>query len=69
MITKYHNHTLQTNPRRREEETQNTVTRHPKDNKSKATSSLFLVKIFAKLEWTKSNAYLTKTNTEHPQTM
>ena len=28
------------------------VTRHPKDNKSKATSSLFLVKMIAKLERT-----------------
>ena len=29
-----------------------TVTRHVEDNKSKATSSLFLVKMIAKLGWT-----------------
>ena len=32
-IMKYHNHTLQTNPRHREEEPQNT--RHQEDNQSK----------------------------------
>ena len=32
-----------------------TVTRHQEDNLSKATSSLFLVKIIAKLETTQSN--------------
>ena len=30
----------------------NTVTRHPRDNNSKATSSRFLVKMIAKLERT-----------------
>ena len=30
------------------------VTRHPKDNESKATSSPFRVKMIAKLEWTQS---------------
>ena len=59
MIRTYHNHTLQTNQRHREEEPHLTftVTRQPKDNKSKATSSLFLVKMLTKLEWTESNAY------------
>ena len=33
-----------------------TVTRHPKDNKSKTASSLFLFKMIAKLERTQSNA-------------
>ena len=44
-----------------------TVTRHPEDNKSKATSSLFLVKMISKPR--KHNN--TKTNTEPspPQTM
>ena len=37
-----------------------TVTRHPNDNKSKATGSLFLVKIIAKLERTLGNAYQNK---------
>ena len=53
MITKYHNHKLQTNSRYCEEELQDiTVTRYPKDNKSKATSSLFFDKMIAKLERT-----------------
>ena len=42
-----------------------TVTRQSKDNKSKATSSLFLVKIIAKQEMTQSNEY----HTEPPQIM
>ena len=37
-----------------------TVTRHPKDNKSKASNSLFLVKMITKLERTYSNAYQNK---------
>ena len=37
-----------------------TETRHPKENKSKAT---------CKLERTQSNEHQTKTNTERPQTM
>ena len=46
-----------------------TVTRHTKDNKSKAASSLFLVKTIAKLERYKVILSKTKTNTEPPQTM
>ena len=46
-----------------------TVTKHPKDNKIKANSSLFIVKMIAKLERTYSNANQNKTNTEPPQTM
>ena len=42
-----------------------TVTRYQKYNKSKSTSSLFLIKMIAKLEMTYSKA----TNTEPPQTM
>ena len=57
MIRTYLNHTLQTNPRYREEGPQTfTVTRHPKDNKSKATSPLSHVKMITKLERTQSNA-------------
>ena len=37
-----------------------TVTRHPKDNKSKSITSLFLVKIIAKLERTQRNEYQNK---------
>ena len=59
MIRKYHNHTLQTNPRHREEEQQNVYSNklHLYDNNSKATSFLFLFsKMIAKLEWAESNA-------------
>ena len=43
MISKYNNHTLQTNPQHCEEETETdniTVTRHLEDKQSKAASSL-----------------------------
>ena len=33
-----------------------TITRHQEDKQSKATSSLFPIKMIAKLEWTYSNA-------------
>ena len=57
MIRICHNHTLQSNPRRREEEPQNIYSnKTSKKNKSKEMSSLFLVEMVAKLEWTKSNA-------------
>ena len=46
-----------------------TVTRHPKENKSKATSSLFLVKMIAKLERTIRNAHQNKNQQKNPQTM
>ena len=66
MIRKYHNHTLQTNPRHRTF----TVTRHPKGTKSKTTSSFFIVKMIAKLERKQSNALTeTKTNQQPSQTM
>ena len=55
MIMKYHNHKLQTNPWHHEEEP-HTVTRHQEDKQSKATSSLFPIKMIAKLEWTLCNA-------------
>ena len=41
MIRKYHNNTLQTNPRHREKDQQNTDSpKHQEDNKIKASSSL-----------------------------
>ena len=54
MIRKYHNHKPQTTPWHREEEPLN---HHetPEDKLSKATSSLFPIKMIAILEWTLSN--------------
>ena len=44
MIRKYHNHTLQTNPRHREEGQQTfTVTRRLKDNKSRSCTQWWTV--------------------------
>ena len=45
MTMKYHNHTPQTNPRHREEEPWNTNSHKTSDRQSKATSSLFLIKM------------------------
>ena len=42
MIRKYHNHTLQTTPRHREEQSQNT---NSHKTAGRATSSLFLIKV------------------------
>ena len=54
MIRKYHNHKLQTNScTARKSHT--TITRHQEDKLSKATSSLFPIKMIAKLEGTESN--------------
>ena len=49
MIGKYHNYKLQTNQWHHKEEPQG-------DQLSKATSSLFPIKMIAQLEWTESNA-------------
>ena len=54
MIRKYHKHKLQTNPWYREEDPHN-IDDTP-GRQSKATSSLFPIKMIAKLEWTQSNA-------------
>ena len=54
MIRKYHNHKPQNNPWHREEEPHNHHGHH-EDNFSKATGSLFPIKMIAKLEWTKMN--------------
>ena len=55
MNKNYHNHTLETNLRHREEKPQNTNShRTPGINLSKTISSLLLVKMIAKLERTLS---------------
>ena len=54
MIRKYHNHKSQTTLWHREEEPLIT-TRHQEDKLSKATSSLFPIKLIAILELTQSN--------------
>ena len=46
------------------EEEYTTITRHQEDKQSKATSSLFPIKMIAKLEWRQSNA---QQNREQPQ--
>ena len=57
MIRKYHNHTQHTNSPHREEELQNIYSNKTSvRQKSKATSSLLLFKMIAKLERTQSDA-------------
>ena len=68
MIKKYNNHTQQTNPRHCEEKQQNTNSHKTSGRQSKATSSLFLIKMIAKLERTQSNAYQNKDQTQNPYT-
>ena len=51
MIRKYHNHKLQANPWHREDEPQ-TIIGHQEVKQRKATRSLFLIEMIAKLEWT-----------------
>ena len=69
VIRKYHNHTLQTNPRHRDEEPQN-INSHKTTgiNLSKATSSLplFPIKMIAKLEITPSTAHQNRDITQNP---
>ena len=62
---KYHNHTLQTNPRHREEELHK-ITRHQEDKQSKATSSLFPIKMIAKLEKAHGNVQQDMEQTQNP---
>ena len=50
MIRRYHKHTLQTNPRFREEEPQKNNNNMTQGRQSKATSSSFPIKMIAKLE-------------------
>ena len=58
MISKYHNHTLQTNTRHHEEEPQDTNSYKTSGRKLKQSNqlSVFLVKVIAKLDRTHSNA-------------
>ena len=58
MIRKYHNHKLQTNPSHK------TITRHQKDKLSKATNSLFSIKMIVNLEWTQVTHNKNRTNTD-----
>ena len=68
MTKKYHNHTQQTNPKHCEEEPQNTYSHNTSGRQSKATSSLFLIRMIAKLERTLNTAYLmTKHRYPHPK--
>ena len=67
MIRKYHNHTPQTNLRHREEELPKTVTRRQEDKQSKATSSIFPIKMISKLEMTQSTAQQNMRHTQNPR--
>ena len=59
MMRKYHNQNCrQTHGVVRKNHT--TITRHEKDKQGKTTSSLFPIKMIAKLEWTQSNAQQNK---------
>ena len=69
MIRKYHNHTLQTNPRHREEEPRTLRAMRQEDNLSKATSSLFIIEMIAKLERTPHTALQNKVETQNSNTM
>ena len=60
MIRKYHDHKPQTNPRHCEEELQDIYS-------NKTISSLFLVKMIAKLERTQSNAHQNKDKHRTPK--
>ena len=63
MIRKCHNHKPQTNPWHSEEEPHNNH-ETPGNQLSKATSSLFPIKMIAKLEWTLSNVQQNRTITD-----
>ena len=70
MIKKYHNHTLQTNPRHRKEEPQNIYSNNTFVWQQKQSNQLSLpLQYDLKLERTQCNAYQTKTNPESPQTI
>ena len=65
MIRKYNNHKLQTNPLHREEDAHNNH-ETSEDKQKKATSSLFPIKMIAKLEWTQSDAQQNIENLQNP---
>ena len=50
MIRKYHTHTMQTNPRHREEEPHNTICHKPPARQLATTSSFVPIKVLAKLD-------------------
>ena len=56
MIRQYHNHKLQKNLWHSEEEPHNNHETPRRQTKQSKTSSLFPIKMIAKLEWTQSNA-------------
>ena len=64
MIGKYHNHNRR-QPRGIARKSRPTIARHQEDKLSKATSSLFPIKMIAMLERTQSNV---QQNTEQLQT-
>ena len=66
MIRIYHNHKLQTNLWQREEEPRNN--HETPGRQSKATSSLFPIKMIAKLEWTQSNTQQNIEQLQNPTT-
>ena len=69
-MRKYQNHTLETNPWHHEDtQDNNSHKTSGKQKQSKATSSLFPIKMIAKLERTQSIAYQNKEQTQTPHTM
>ena len=68
MIRKYHYHKLQTTPCHREEQPHNNHETIQEDKQCKATSSLFPIKMIAKLEWTQSNAQQNIEQLQNPTT-
>ena len=66
----YHNHIIQTNPRHRKEELQNTNSCkawHEEDNLSKAINSLFAIKMIAKIDESKLLNNKTRTKLRTPK--
>ena len=68
MARKYHNQKLQTNLRHREEATKDTASDNTISVKTKATNSLFLSNMIAKLERTSSTTPQNKAQTQNPHT-
>ena len=70
MIRKYHNHTPQTNPRHREEESENIYSNKTSIRQWKQSNqlSLSLFKMITKLEWSQSIAQQNKDKHRTPTT-
>ena len=66
MIRIYHNHKPQTNPWHREEEPHKHH-KTPARQTKQTTSSLFSIKMIAKLEWKLNNVQKTKNNYRLPK--